>query len=37
LVYHGPGLVGRIKSGLRDLLIRDGFRSIKEAVGRAVS
>jgi dihydroorotate dehydrogenase len=37
LIYHGPGLVRRIKSGLRDLLIRDGYRSINEAVGRAVS
>jgi dihydroorotate dehydrogenase len=35
LIYHGPGLAGRIKSGLRDLLLRDGFRSIGEAVGRA--
>jgi len=37
LIYHGPGLVSRIKSGLRDLLMRDGFRSISEAVGCAVS
>ncbi len=35
LIYHGPGLVRRIKSGLYGLLIRDGFRSINEAVGRA--
>ncbi|MBV8773244.1 MAG: quinone-dependent dihydroorotate dehydrogenase [Deltaproteobacteria bacterium] len=34
LIYHGPGLVGRIKSGLLDLLRQDGFRSISEAVGR---
>jgi dihydroorotate dehydrogenase len=33
LIYHGPGLVGGIKSGLRNLLMRDGFRSISEAVG----
>ncbi len=37
LIYHGPGLVRRIKFGLRDLLIRDGFRSISEAASRAVS
>jgi dihydroorotate dehydrogenase len=37
LIYHGPGLVNLIKSGLRVLLMRDGFRSISEAVGRAVS
>jgi dihydroorotate dehydrogenase len=33
LVYAGPGLVRRIKRGLTRLLIRDGFRSISEAVG----
>jgi len=37
LIYQGPGLVSWIKSGLRDLLIRDGFRSIKEAVGTKLS
>lgn len=37
LIYHGPGLVLRIKSDLRELLIRDGFHSISEAVGRAAS
>jgi dihydroorotate dehydrogenase len=37
LIYQGPGLVRRIKSGLRDLLMRDRFRSINEAVGGAVS
>jgi dihydroorotate dehydrogenase len=35
LIYHGPGLVRRIKSGLRKLLMRDGLSSIREAVGRA--
>lgn len=33
LVYHGPALVGDIKSGLADLLRRDGFGSITEAIG----
>jgi dihydroorotate dehydrogenase len=33
LIYEGPGLVVRIKSGLADLLRRGGFRSISEAVG----
>ncbi len=33
LVYEGPALVGKIKSGLADLLHRDGFRSIGDAVG----
>ena len=33
LIYEGPGLVVRIKSGLADLLRSGGFRSISEAVG----
>lgn len=33
LVYRGPGLVKRIKRGLRDLLERDGFTNVAEAVG----
>ena len=32
LVFAGPDLVGRIKSGLARLLRRDGFVSITEAV-----
>lgn len=33
LVYHGPGLVQRIKRELFDLLTRDGFTSVTAAVG----
>ncbi|QJE74569.1 quinone-dependent dihydroorotate dehydrogenase [Aerophototrophica crusticola] len=33
LVYDGPALVGRIKRELADLLARDGFRSVADAVG----
>lgn len=33
LVFEGPALIGRIKRGLADLLQRDGFASISEAVG----
>ncbi len=33
LIYEGPGLIVRMKSGLADLLRRGGFRSIGEAVG----
>lgn len=33
LVYEGPGLVRRINMGLCDLLHRDGFRNVAEAVG----
>jgi dihydroorotate dehydrogenase len=35
MVYEGPGMVRAIKRGLVDLLARDGFRSISEAVGSA--
>ncbi len=33
LVYHGPGLVNRINKGLVELLRRDGYGTISEAVG----
>jgi len=33
LVYQGPGLVTQIKRDLVDLLARDGFTSISQAVG----
>jgi dihydroorotate dehydrogenase len=33
LVYEGPGLARRITHGLADLLRRDGFASVGEAVG----
>jgi len=33
LVFAGPALLGEIKSGLADLLRRDGFASVAEAVG----
>ena len=33
LIYHGPGLVARIKTDLAALLRRDGFSSVAEAVG----
>ena len=35
LVYHGPGLVLRIKRELAALLARDGFASLAAAVGSA--
>jgi len=34
LIYEGPGLVHRILTDLTDLLDRDGFSSISEAVGQ---
>jgi dihydroorotate dehydrogenase len=33
LVFAGPALLGHIKTGLADLLRRDGFASVAEAVG----
>jgi dihydroorotate dehydrogenase len=33
LVFAGPALLGQIKTGLADLLRRDGFASVAEAVG----
>lgn len=33
LVYHGPGLIQRIKAGLAERLQADGFASVSEAVG----
>ena len=33
LVFEGPALIGRIKRGLAELLRRDGFASIGDAVG----
>ncbi|MBI5165233.1 MAG: quinone-dependent dihydroorotate dehydrogenase [Magnetospirillum sp.] len=33
LVYHGPGLVNRIKRELVQLLHRDGFATVADAVG----
>jgi dihydroorotate dehydrogenase len=35
LAFDGPALVGRIKEGLAELLVRDGFASLREAVGSA--
>jgi dihydroorotate dehydrogenase len=34
LVYEGPGLARRINRGLAQLLARDGFASVAEAVGQ---
>jgi len=33
MVYEGPGLVGRIKRELAELLRRDGFKHVSDAVG----
>ncbi len=36
LVYKGPGLIKSINSGLVDLLQRDGFAKLPDAIGRDV-
>ncbi len=33
LIFEGPGLVARIKTGLAELLRREGFESVADAVG----
>ena len=33
LVFAGPALLGEIKTGLAELLRRDGFASVGDAVG----
>ena len=33
LVFEGPGLVRRIKDGIAELLARDGFAHVADAVG----
>ena len=33
LIYQGPGLVKTIKQDLAYLLRRDGYRSVKDAIG----
>ena len=33
LAYRGPGLIGRIHRELADLLARDGFANVADAVG----
>ena len=36
LIYHGPGLAGRIRDGLAELLKRDGYERLADAVGADV-
>ncbi len=37
LVFHGPGLISRINRGLLDLMTRDGFQDIGQAIGSDLS
>jgi dihydroorotate dehydrogenase len=36
LVYEGPGVIGRLVRGLGELLARDGFSNVREAIGADV-
>ncbi len=36
MIYYGPGLIKTINYGLAELLKRDGYTNVKEAVGAAV-
>lgn len=36
LVFEGPGLANEISKGLAGLLRKDGFKSVSEAVGKAI-
>lgn len=36
MIYHGPPIVSKIKTELAELLKRDGFNSVEEAVGKGV-
>lgn len=36
LIYHGPPIVNKIKQELADLLHKDGYRNVNEAVGKGV-
>lgn len=37
MIYQGPQLIGEINKGLDELLKKDGYRNISEAVGTSVS
>lgn len=36
LIYHGPPVVSKIKTELAELLQRDGYRNVNEAVGKGI-
>ena len=36
MIYEGPALIGQINYGLCELLRKDGYKNIEEAVGRGV-
>lgn len=36
LIYHGPPVVTKIKTELAELLERDGYSNVNEAVGKGI-
>ena len=36
MIFEGPQLIGEINKGLEQLLIKDGYKNIKEAVGKNI-
>lgn len=36
LIYHGPPVVSKIKNELAELLEKDGYNSVNEAIGKGV-
>lgn len=37
MIYEGPQLIGQINEGLVELLKRDGYEKVSEAVGASVN
>lgn len=37
LIYHGPPVVTKIKNELAELLERDGYSNVNEAVGKGIT
>lgn len=35
-IYHGPSVVSQIKSELAELLQKDGYSNVNEAIGKGV-
>ncbi|MCK9368375.1 quinone-dependent dihydroorotate dehydrogenase [Candidatus Dojkabacteria bacterium] len=37
MIYEGPQLIGEINKGLEQLLIKDGYKNIKDAIGKDIN
>lgn len=36
LIYHGPPVVSKIKTELAEILLKNGYKSVNEAVGKGL-